>query len=659
MSFNITIDYRFDTSGFFDNAEAKAALEAAADAWEALINDEFDDVPAGSVFTIANPSDRSQTVSVTLDAPIDDLLLFAGAYALNGPLGLGGYNGTSIDGDVYKARVSSDFRGTGPVTDFEPYVGTISFDTEASWNFDTSAPVSGQNDFYSVAMHEIAHVLGIGTAPIFESIGAGGTFDGVNALAVTGNAGIPLESDISHVTEDYANDTVLMDPSLTVGDRTVPTTYDLAMLADIGYEIDGYTKQGSTPDIVTEGADVTVFGTILGDFIDGLGGADKIQGDDGTDTLLGGTGNDTLFGQGGADILMGGTGDDFAIGGDGNDTLRNSAGDDTLWGYAGVDTFEIRAQGGGNATISDFDLDTETIRLIGSGFASGQAAVDSITKVFSNVSIVTFSDGTKAHIFHDSQGGSPLTAAHFDIVEATPFEGSHLNERFDGTAKADIIEGFGGNDTLIGNSGNDSLYGGDGADTLNGGDGDDVILCGDSTADLRDAVFGGNGNDSIHGGYGNDELRGDAGDDSIEGGYGVDIVIGGAGNDVLTGSAWSDQIFGGADDDFINGGFGFDRVNGGTGADKFYHTNAAGHGSDWIQDYSAAEGDVLMYGGGATSKSDFLVQYNFTPEAGADDVKEAFITHVPSGNVLWALVDGAGQSSINVLANGQTYDLLA
>ncbi|WP_181389521.1 calcium-binding protein [Pseudoprimorskyibacter insulae] len=658
MSFNITIDYRFDTSGFFDNPDARAALEAAADAWEALIQDEFDDVPTGTVFTIANPSDRNQTVSITLDAPIDDLLLFAGAYALNGPLGLGGYNGSSADGDIYKARLSSDFRGTGPVTDFEPFVGTVSFDTAATWNFDLAGPVSGKNDFYSVALHEIAHVLGIGSAPIFDSIGAGALFNGPNALAVTNGVGIPLEGDISHIQEDYASDATLMDPRLTTGSRTVPTTYDLAILADIGYEIAGYTKQGSTPEIVTTGDDITVFGTNLGDLIDGLAGNDQIQGDAGSDTLLGGSGNDTLFGQTGDDSLSGNAGDDMLIGGSGNDTLLNSLGTDTLFGQDGADVFEIRAFGGGKANLSDFDLAQDKIRFVDSGFASKQAVLQSVTKNFTNVSTITLSDGTRVDVFHNNQSGTPLTVDHFELVSTALPQGTAGNDRLEGTDQNDTLEGLEGNDTLLGLGGDDSLLGGDGADTLNGGDGNDTIRGGSTEADIRDIVFGGAGNDLIDGGYGNDELRGDAGDDSIEGGYGVDTVIGGDGNDVLTGSAWSDLIFGGNGNDFINGGFGFDRVNGGAGADKFFHTGNAGHGSDWIQDYDAAQGDVLFYGAAAT-KSDFLVQRATTTSAGSNTVQEVFITHKTTGVLLWALVDGDAQTSLNVQAAGQVFDLLA
>ncbi|MGR3378675.1 calcium-binding protein [Salipiger abyssi] len=232
------------------------------------------------------------------------------------------------------------------------------------------------------------------------------------------------------------------------------------------------------------------------------------------------------------------------------------------------------------------------------------------------------------------------------------------NNRLEGTDGADSLSGLAGNDTLIGLADNDTLSGGDGSDTLNGGDGDDFIFGGASEADLRDVVYGGAGNDSIDGGYGNDELRGDAGNDTILGGYGVDNVLGGDGDDQLTGQTWSDAIFGGNGNDFINGGFGHDRVNGGAGADRFYHLGVEGHGSDWIQDFSDAEGDTLYFGGTATV-DDFQVNFTETANAGTAGVEEAFVVYRPTGQILWALVDGGAQDHIDLLIGGVSYDLLA
>jgi len=129
--------------------------------------------------------------------------------------------------------------------------------------------------------------------------------------------------------------------------------------------------------------------------------------------------------------------------------------------------------------------------------------------------------------------------------------------------------------------------------------------------------------------------------------------------DTLIGGSAADTMFGGDGDDFINGGFGYDRLNGGAGADRFYHRGIADHGSDWVQDYSAAEGDVLVWGGAAASASDFQVNYADTAGAGVAGVSEAFIIYKPTGQIIWALVDGDAQSEIYIRISGSDYNLLA
>jgi Ca2+-binding RTX toxin-like protein len=162
----------------------------------------------------------------------------------------------------------------------------------------------------------------------------------------------------------------------------------------------------------------------------------------------------------------------------------------------------------------------------------------------------------------------------------------------------------------------------------------------------------------VDAGHGNDLVYGGDGNDTIEGGFGVDEIIGQNGDDVLAGSAFSDLIFGNAGSDFINGGFGSDRVNGGTGADRFYHLGIADHGSDWVQDFTADEGDRLVFGA-AAARSQFQVNFAQTPGAGRDDVDEAFVIYRPTGQILWALVDGEAQGSITLQAGTQVFDLLA
>ncbi|MFN3938583.1 MAG: calcium-binding protein [Gemmobacter sp.] len=255
------------------------------------------------------------------------------------------------------------------------------------------------------------------------------------------------------------------------------------------------------------------------------------------------------------------------------------------------------------------------------------------------------------------------------IVGTTPRPGVALGgtpgpDTLEGGPLHDVLYGGAGNDVLRGHAGDDTLFGGDGADTLNGGDGDDVIFGGSSPADLADLIYGGAGNDRIDGGYGNDVIYGGPGNDTMEGGFGADTLFGQDGDDVLGGGPLSDLIFGGPGNDWINGGWGHDRLNGGPGADTFFHLGIRDHGSDWIQDYSAAQGDILLFGQPGATRAQFQVNFAHTANAqgvrsGNPNVMEAFVIHRPTGHIVWALVDGAGEPAIRLQLGPTVVDLLS
>lgn len=495
MAFSITFDYRFDRYGFFDDPLRRVVLEEAAAQWEAIIQDEFDDLPAGLSFDLRNPSGPGAE-TVTLTDPVDDLIIFVGAYALDGSiLALAGPDGGSAAGDAFAARISPDFRGTGPVSDFEPWAGVISFDLDARWYVGFGQPAAKQNDFLSVAVHEIGHVLGIGTSGTFDSWSVGTKFTGPNAQSLNQGWPIPLTKDHTHVEDGFHGDMVALDPTLITGSRVLLSSYDKALLADIGYEIDGFVKQGQTPPLATANGE-RVFGSSVADSINGLAGNDSLQGAEGDDHLLGNLGDDDLFGQSGNDTLEGGAGNDYLDGGIGDDVLRGGAGADRFYGKDGRDLFVVAA-GDGHATVYDFETTRETLRLIDSGFTSADQVVAAITKPYSNMSRVTFSDGTTLDVAHAPQSGTPLGANHFELVQTSPATPPRDAPEYAPTPSGGTeLRGTSGNDTaLIASRGVERIDGQDGVDrvVLAGESADYLLRLGPDGVTLTDRSEGGLG----------------------------------------------------------------------------------------------------------------------------------------------------------------------
>ena len=390
-------------------------------------------------------------------------------------------------------------------------------------------------------------------------------------------------------------------------------------------------------------------GSQFDDVLRGSAAANRIFGNDGNDVILGGGGADTLSGGNGADSYTFSGGDGYDIV---NDLGQSLGGDDRIIfnSYLASNASIYRQNPLNESIVLDFGATGDVVVAANTLNGAHPGAVEWFQ----------FADGTlwdhAALLAHLGQVGTRLAilpTAGNDVLFGT--SGS---ERIDAAAGNDLVNGLGGNDVLVGGNGFDTLRGGDGADTLNGGIGNDSIFGGDTAADLRDVIYGGDGNDWVDAGYGNDQVFGGNGNDTVDGGMGADEITGQAGDDVLTGSAFSDLIFGGDGADFINGGFGNDRLNGGAGADRFYHLGVAGHGSDWVQDYRAAEADVLLAGINGAVPSQFQVNLAETAGAGAVGVQEAFVIYRPTGQILWALVDGGAETHINLQIGAQVFDLL-
>ena len=249
-----------------------------------------------------------------------------------------------------------------------------------------------------------------------------------------------------------------------------------------------------------------------------------------------------------------------------------------------------------------------------------------------------------------------------------------------GTAGADLLAGTDAADTMRGLDGDDVLRGSLGSDVLDGGAGLDradytaatgavLIDLGNPAAQIRGQAAGDTylgierytGSamaDTMRGGAGGDDFDGGRGMDSLLGLGGSDTLAGGDQNDLLYGGAGADMLSGGTGNDVIYGGKGGDSLSGGTGADVFVFAGTGRQGRDWITDYDAASGDILDFGRAAAVRADFRVTYVADPGAGLTTVKEAHITYLPTGKLIWVLVDGAGDASIIVHSSINSFDLM-
>lgn len=238
MSFNIKFDYRFDESNFFTPAR-RAILEQAGDIWSSYILDDFAEIKTGEKLQLEINNTQEEII---LTEPIDDLLIFV-SYTNLSPnenfLGRGTFAANFKIGSDRQQRIQGD--------DFEPWLGKIEFNQAAGSKFffddsletDDDIPFN-QQDFLSLSLHEIGHILGIGVSEAFVDQVVNGQFTGSTSKKLNDGKAIPLDSTAAHIEEDFSLDPqsdALLDQVFTFGERNLPTDLDLAILADIGYEI--------------------------------------------------------------------------------------------------------------------------------------------------------------------------------------------------------------------------------------------------------------------------------------------------------------------------------------------------------------------------------------------------------------------------------------
>jgi hypothetical protein len=253
LTVNIVFNYSLDTNGFFNDTSRRTLLDRAAEMIETRLGDTLDAITPGGSNTwtpsITHPATgQNYRLSGSTSVPADTILVYAGGRDLGGStLGIGGNGGYSASGSTSWLNTintrGEPGRALASPTDVAPWGGSITFDTVGTtWHFGltTAGLDSTENDFMSVAMHELGHVLGFSYAnPSFQRLAATGSFTGAAARAANGNQNVPLDASRSHFADGLKNEGMEtgMSPAITTGTRKFFGTLDFAVLDDIGWDL--------------------------------------------------------------------------------------------------------------------------------------------------------------------------------------------------------------------------------------------------------------------------------------------------------------------------------------------------------------------------------------------------------------------------------------
>lgn len=232
--FNIDLDFRNDSLGFWTPEHRAIAEKAAAD-WAMKIADEWTDFQLNSTIGKLDVG-STRPYSFTSKRSVDDLLIFLNPYQASAGLEAG--NG----GPDYQ------FGGWISSPELMPRVGQVALNADS---------FSATNDptgwlLYQVVTHEIGHVLGlvglnwIGYNLEDRSTPQTAVFQGKYAKAANGGNDVALQSQDGANpvtgTYDYSHPADSVQSIMSYGwlyRLYAPTAVDYALLADSGYRVYG------------------------------------------------------------------------------------------------------------------------------------------------------------------------------------------------------------------------------------------------------------------------------------------------------------------------------------------------------------------------------------------------------------------------------------
>ena len=247
----ISFDYSLDKKGFLADGNRKTILDAAARIVTSRLRDNLTAIqPTGTNTWTASTLDPETNATVdmrNMNIAANEIVVFVGARELGGnQLGSGGPGGLAASGSPgWLNNVLGRGQAgaiTATKTDVGPWGGTLAFDISTNWYFglDQAGLQPGQQDFVTVAVHELTHLLGFGTAASWNNLKSGSNFTGPKSRAAYDAGGnVPLSADGGHWLESITDSgrKTLMGSVIIAGVRDTLTGLDLAALDDIGWDV--------------------------------------------------------------------------------------------------------------------------------------------------------------------------------------------------------------------------------------------------------------------------------------------------------------------------------------------------------------------------------------------------------------------------------------